>query len=318
MKKSYSFSLFCCILFSTTLFSQQNVSLKINHQLGSSAFALNQATTNNLGNSFTITRLQYYISEIKLTHDGGLVTNVPSTYILVDATTTTNVALGSFNITNLEGISFGIGVEAPMNNSDPSLHAAAHPLAPKSPSMHWGWASGYRFVAIEGNTGTNFSQIWQIHALGNRNYRTQSIVTSGNLQNGTIVAELDADYTQALTGITVNSNLLNHGEFNEAATLLTNFRTGVFTPLTVGLNENSSLVKFGISPNPSAGEIKISLDNSYSNLSYKVMDMVGREVMNGVLENSSNYSLSIDQKGIYMINLFENGALIGSEKVIVQ
>lgn len=318
MKKSYIFTLICCTLLSTILIAQQNVSLKINHLLGSSPFALNQSATNNLGNSFTVTRLQYYISEIKLTHDGGMVTNVPNTYILVDANTTTNVSLGSFNITNLEGISFGVGVETPMNNADPNLHPSTHPLAPKSPSMHWGWTSGYRFVAIEGNTGTNFSQIWQIHALGNRNYRTQNITTTGILQNGTIVAELNADYTQALTGITVNSNLLNHGEFNEAATLLTNFRTGVFTPLTVGLAENDQLIKFGISPNPSTGEISISIDNKFTNLSYKVMDLTGREVQNGALDNTGNHTFTIDQEGIFMVNLFENGELIGSEKLIIQ
>ncbi|MBL4709117.1 MAG: T9SS type A sorting domain-containing protein [Flavobacteriales bacterium] len=316
MKKIYF--IFSLILATFASQAQQNVSLKINHQLDTSAFVFNQVASNNLGNSFTITRLQYYISEIKLTHDGGLVTNVPSTYILVDAATTTNVALGSFNITSLEGISFGIGVEAPMNNADPSLHAATHPLAPKSPSMHWGWTSGYRFVAIEGNTGTNFSQIWQIHALGNRNYRTQNIVTSGKLQNGTIVAELDADYTQGLTGITVNSNLLNHGEFNESATLLTNFRTGVFTPLTVGLSENKQLVKFGIFPNPSTKDVFVTIDANYQNLSYAVFDLTGREVTNGLLNPSQGNQLSIEQKGIYLLNLYDDGLFIGSEKLIIQ
>lgn len=317
MKKIYTFIAAAIIALSVQ--AQQNVSLKINHNLGSSAFALNQTTTNNLGNSFTVTRLQYYISEIKLTHDGGMITNVPNTYILVDATTTTNVALGSFNITNLESISFGIGVEAPINNADPNLQPSSHPLAPKSPSMHWGWSAGYRFVAIEGNTGTNMNQIWQIHALGNRNYRTQSVITTGSIQNGILVTELDADYTQGLAGITVNSNLLTHGEFNEAATLLANFQSGVFTQTTVGLNENNQkLISFGVSPNPSNGQVRLTVHNTYSNLSYKVMDMVGREIMNGVLENTGNHFLSIDKKGIYMINLFDNGTLIGNEKAIIQ
>jgi len=316
MKKLYF--IFSFILVTFIAEAQQNVTLKINHKLDTAAFAFNQATSNNLSNSFTITRLQYYISEIKLTHDGGIITNVPNTYILVDASTATNVALGSFNITNLEGVSFGIGVEAPMNNADPSLHPSTHPLAPKSPSMHWGWSSGYRFVAIEGNTGTNFSQVWQIHALGNRNYIAQSVVTSGHLQNGTIVAELDADYTKALTSITVNSNLLTHGEFNEAATLLNNFSTGVFSPMTVGLNENKRLVNFGISPNPSTKDIFIDIDPSHTNLSYMVLDITGRKLDSGNFNSTDRPQLSIEQKGIFFLNLFENGELIGSEKVVIQ
>lgn len=314
MKKIYTFLVLAIVVLSVQ--AQQNVSLKINHQLGAASFALNQTATNNLADTFTVTRLQYYISEIKLTHDGGTITNVPNTYILVDAATPTNVALGSFSITTLEGISFGIGVEAPINNADPNLQVATHPLAPKSPSMHWGWASGYRFVALEGNTGTNMSQIWQIHALGNRNYRTQSIVTSGILVNGTIVAELNADYTQALTGITVNSNLLNHGEFNEAATLLANFQSGVFTQFTVGLKEHKNLVAFGISPNPSNGEIKLNLDPSFNNITYRVIDVTGREVKVGNLTANDN-RITIEKSGIYFINLFEEENLIGSEKAII-
>lgn len=299
--------------------AQQNVSLKINHNLGNASFAFNQTAMNDLGNSFTVTRLQYYISEIKLTHDGGIVTNVPNTYILVDASTSTNVALGSFNITNLESISFGVGVEAPMNNADPNLHPSTHPLAPKSPSMHWGWSAGYRFVAFEGKTGTNMSQNWQIHALGNRNYRSQNIVTSGNLQNGVLIAELDADYTQGLAGITVNSNLLTHGEYNEAATLLANFQSGVFSQFTVGLNEsNQNLLSFGISPNPSNGQLRLKVNRKFSNLSYKVINVLGKEIMEGVLEGTENHTLSINQEGIFMVNLFNNGELIGSEKVIIQ
>lgn len=317
MTKIYSFYFIFSALFSFTAFSQQNVSLKINHQLGAAAFAMNQAATNDLGNSFTLTRLEYYISEIKLIHDGGTITDVPNTYILVDAASPTNVGLGSFNITSLEGISFGIGVEAPINNADPSLQATSHPLAPKSPSMHWGWASGYRFVALEGNTGTNMSQIFQIHALGNRNYNTQSIVTGGTLQNGIVVVELTADYTQALSAITVNSNLLYHGEFNEGATLLSNFQTGVFSQSIVGLNENDQLASFVVYPNPSSGKLNLSLDASQLSTNYVLLDVVGREILKGNF-NSMNEQLSINEKGIYFLNLYKEGSLIAREKVIVQ
>lgn len=303
--------------------AQTNVYLKINHKLGGNNFAYNQTATNNGGiggsNQYQLTRLEYYLGNITLTHDSGTTTIVPNKWLLINGTDTTNELLGNFNITNLQSISFGIGVESLVNHNDPNLYASTHPLAPKSPSMHWGWSAGYRFVALEGKVGTNFSQIFQIHALGDRNYRTQTHNITGYMQNGNLIIELDADYNEALNNITVNSNLLYHGEMGEAITTLANFQTAVFTQTTVGLRElRNDLIRFGISPNPSTGEIKLSLDNSYTNLSYKVMDMVGREVMNGVFENAGSHSFSIDKKGIYMINLFENGALIGNEKVIIQ
>lgn len=315
MKKLYF--IFSIILLTITAQAQQNVTLKINHLLGSSPFAMSQTTSNNLSNQFNITRLEYYISDIKLVHDGGQITSVPNTWILVDAAQVSSTPLGLFNITTLESITFAVGVEAPINNADPNLQPTSHPLAPKSPSMHWGWAAGYRFVAIEGNTGTNMSQIWQIHALGNRNYRAQTVATSGRTVNNILEVELDADYTQALSGITVNGNLLTHGEFNEAASLLTNFRTGVFTQSTVGLNEKRNEVSFTISPNPSNGEVKLSLDRSMQNMNYKVLDVNGRLVVNGNLTNSS-IDLSAVEKGLYFILLFEENEMIGSEKVTIQ
>jgi hypothetical protein len=315
MKKLYF--IFSIILLTITAQAQQNVTLKINHLLGSSPFAMSQTTSNNLSNQFNVTRLEYYISEIKLVHDGGQITSVPNTWILVDAAQVSSTPLGSFNITTLESVTFAVGVEAPINNADPNLQPTNHPLAPKSPSMHWGWAAGYRFVAIEGNTGTNMSQIWQIHALGNRNYRAQSVVTSGRTVNSVLEVELDADYTQALSGITVNGNLLTHGEFNEAASLLTNFRTGVFTQSTVGLNEKKNKVSFTISPNPSNGEVKLSIDRSMQNVNYKVLDVNGRMVVNGNLTNTS-IDLSAVEKGLYFILLFEKNEMIGSEKVTIQ
>lgn len=284
MKKIYTF--FALAIAVLSVQAQQNVTLKINHLLGASPFAMNQTTNNDLNNQFNINRLEYYISEIKLTHDGGQITSVPNTWILVDAAQTVNSPLGSFNITTLESVTFSIGVESPINNADPNLQAAGHALAPKSPSMHWGWAAGYRFVAIEGNTGTNLNQIWQIHALGNRNYTSQTVITSGRSTNGSLEIILDADYTQALSAITVDGNLLYHGEFNEAVSLLSNFKLNVFTQSTVGLKENSEQVSFKISPNPSNGEITLHLNRPSQNVNYQVLDVNGRKVVNGNLTES--------------------------------
>ncbi len=302
--------------------SQTDVYFKINHKLDDNAFAYNQTATNSDsigggGNPYQLNRLEYYIAEITLTHDSNQTTHISNKWMLVNAADTTNELLGNFNITNLQSISFGIGVESFVNHNDPNLYPAGHPLAPRFPSMHWGWAAGYRFVALEGKTGNNFSQIFQIHALGDRNYRTQTHTTAGYMENGDLIIELDADYNEALNSITVNSNLLYHGEFNEAATLLTNFQTSVFSQSTVGLNElQKDLVRFVVSPNPSNGEIRFTVNNS--NLSYNVIDLCGRVIQNGTLQNTSNHSLSINNKGIYMINLFEDGVLIGNEKIIIQ
>ena len=119
-----------------TAWSQQSVRLAIDHQLGGTAFGSSVTAQNDLGNDFRTERLQFYISQIELVHDGGQITSVPNTWFLVDANVPFDESLGSFSIGILEAIRFGIGVEQAANHLDPASYAMTHPLAPKNPSMH--------------------------------------------------------------------------------------------------------------------------------------------------------------------------------------
>lgn len=304
------------VLLGFSVFAQQDIYLKVNHQLGSANFTYNQNATNNLSNSFNLQRLEYYLSQITLRYDGGQDTTL-DVYILVDAGATTNVLLGNFNINTLESISFGVGVQAPVNNDDPDLWPMTHPLAPKSPSMHWGWAAGYRFAAFEGMSGANMTTGWQIHALGNRNYQIQTIQTSGYTNGTNTTIELNADYTQALNNITVNGNLFNHGETGESATLLNNFNTSVFSAGTVGITKNI-LKQFKVSPNPSSKEITIQFEDNQNGNELIVTSLNGQVVSREIITSGNQVSLSIESKGTYLANVYDQGKLIGSQRVIIK
>lgn len=299
-----------------TIQAQQDIYLQINHKLGSANFAYNQTATNNLSNSFNLQRLEYYISEITLKYDGGQDTTL-STYILVNASIPTNVLLGNFNITNIESITFGTGVDAAVNNGDPDQWPMSHALAPKSPSMHWGWAAGYRFAAFEGMTGASMTTGWQIHALGNRNYNTQVISTPGFTSGTSTTIELNADYTQAMNGITINGNLFNHGETGEAAMLLNSFNTSVFSARAVGINENK-LTKFSISPNPSAQDVVLQFEDNQNGNQLIVTSINGQVISQETITSGNQVTVSIESKGTYLVNIYKEGNLIGSEKVIIQ
>jgi len=69
----------------------------------------------DLGHQFKLTRLEYYISGISITHDGGMETKVSDTYILAKANQTNSVLLGNLDVTNIESINFSIGVDQPPN-----------------------------------------------------------------------------------------------------------------------------------------------------------------------------------------------------------
>jgi hypothetical protein len=312
--------LFSLLLSLGVFFSQAQVDvyLNINHQLGQNSFAFNTGTANNLGNSFNVKRLQYYIAEVNLIHDGGQITTVSNLWILADAGSALSESLGNYNITNLEGIQLGIGVESSYNHLDPSAYNMSHPLSPKSPSMHWGWAAGYRFIAFEGKTGSSLTQTFEFHGLGDGNYRKITIPTLGTLSGTDLNIDLNADYERAFENIDLSrgSNIV-HGETGKAAVVLSNFATYVFTSSegnsSIGLNENKS-VNIDLYPNPSKGTV--SLNGDLSGKSLVVIDSHGKTIATKDL-SSSLETIRIKTAGFYLIQLFEDNKLLQSEKVLI-
>ena len=299
-------------------FAQTNVYFKINQKLDGNTFAYSTGTSNSLSNNYDFTRLQYYISQITLTYDGGQDTVLSDWYLLVDAGQAVNELLGSFNFTTLESVSFGIGVDGSKNHADPSTYVSGHALGFQSPSMHWGWSAGYRFAALEGNVGI---QGWQLHALGDKNYGIATVTTAGTMIGGDLVVALDANYEEILHDITVSSTLNYHGEDLQAPTALGNFQTNVFTQgsATVSLNEYNDEVSFSLAPNPSNGVVRVMLDKQQgSDYSVSVSDITGREILRQAVDSNGNDQLSINYAGLYTISLLKQGRVISTQKLIVR
>jgi len=315
--KKYLFSLLISLgAFCAT--AQVDVYLNINHQLGQNSFAFNTAAANNVGNSFNVKRLQYYIAELTLIHDGGQTTAVPNLWILADAGYTLSEALGNHNITTLEGVQLGIGVESSYNHLDPSAYNMTHPLSPKSPSMHWGWAAGYRFIAFEGKSGSNLTQTYEFHGLGDGNYAKITIPTAGTLNGTDLNIDLNADYERALENIDLSSGSnIVHGENGKAASVLTNFATYVFTSSegngSIGLTEKKA-IKIDLYPNPSNGNL--SLKGNLNGKSLVVIDSQGKVITAKDL-SSSLETITIKNNGFYLVQIFEDSELVQSEKVMV-
>ena len=95
--------------------------------------------------------------------------------------------------------------------------------------MHWGWQSGYRFVCMEGKAGSALDKAYEVHALGDNNYKIQQITTTGLPQGSDLAVSLTADYAKALEGVDINSGSIRHGTSGEAVDLLDNFALKVFT-----------------------------------------------------------------------------------------
>ena len=98
-----------------------------------------------------MTRWAALVSGVTLARaDGGLV-RLDGQYGFIDAAaermhfTLRNVPMGEY-----VGLEFQLGLPVAVNHADPAQWAAGHPLNPIVNGLHWGWAGGYVFAAIEG------------------------------------------------------------------------------------------------------------------------------------------------------------------------
>ncbi|MEZ5017679.1 MAG: MbnP family protein [Flavipsychrobacter sp.] len=311
MKFSKLLSLSIALFFGLSMAKAQTpVELHITHKLSGSPFSFNTNAKNNLGNDFFITRIEYYVSKISIKHDGGMVTDVPNHYILANGDQNVTSQLGSFNITNVEAISFYIGVDTPINHADPSLQPNGHPLAPKSPSMHWGWQGGYRFIALEGKAGSSLDQVLEIHSIGDVNFLKTTVPVSGITQNGKIIIAINADYTQGLKNINISSGLLSHADNMEAAALIQNFNQSVFYPghpVSVATTAKAT-TQVNVYPNPSNGSVNLSFGSDEA-ATIAVYDVQGRLVLSKEKAmGQRSMSIQIDHAGLYFLKATAEGA----------
>jgi len=323
MKKYTVYFLILAMAFSwlPQLNAQTEVKLKINHKLGANAFAKSTQTQNNLNHNFTITRLEYYLSNIMIVHDGGQLDTFIGKYLLMDPSgASETISLGSLTFTNIESIQFSVGVDKENNHLNPAAYSFGHPLAPKSPSMHWGWSAGYRFIAIEGKSGTNMNQTYELHGLGDENYFSLRIPVTATDDNGAKVVELNADYTQVLHEISLNSGVVAHGENTADLKALQNMRDSVFTN-TTGQGDILSVKKALTAtitsfPNPVKKGHSITLNTKHNAaVYYKVYDLTGKWIM----ETSLNaHKVELQQAGTYQVQAFtKEHVLVANQKLVV-
>lgn len=313
----FTFLMLCSIM----LTAQSSVDIKINHMLDGLQFENGSTASNDLGNDFMIDRLQYYLSGFAIVHDGGQVTDASTKFALIsllESSESTIINLGEFEFESIEGVRFYFGINEQANHADPSMWPMSHPLAPQFPSMHWGWASGYRFIALEGLSGPNVDQEMQFHLIGDEFYTQMEypLLMSGE---SSYTLELDAEYKNILQGIDVSSGIIIHGGTDEIVTLASNMGDNVFTAAVVNSANDSEYVDlFEVYPNPvTEGIINIKTDLSVSNTTIRVHDALGRVVY--YESQSPSAQLEIDNAGIYFISIADNsGQVLATRKVVVQ
>ena len=111
---------------------------------------------NAAGESFSVSQLQYFISNIRLIKTDGTGYTVPqeSSYFLVRES---DPATQKINLQVPEGdykqVEFVLGVDSVRNTMDISRRTGVlDPASSMDNGMYWGWNSGYIFLKMEGNS----------------------------------------------------------------------------------------------------------------------------------------------------------------------
>ncbi len=324
MKKGFLLSILFASFFAAN--AQNEVMLHLAPRLGSAVFSLDQ-TIDHPGGTYQMkyTRFEYYISEIKITHDGGQVTPCTGLTLLVRPAQDSMYRLGQMTgISSVEAITFSVGVPQAVNHLDPASYPPGDPLAPQNPEMQWGWSAGYRFAAIEGYAGTNLSQNFQVHALGDANYKTQTITTDAEqVAPDMKMIHLIADYSQAVKSINISGGLVVHGSSGAAVTLLNNFKNVVFKAETSSAVIDPAFAgAFSVAPNPvrdAAPQVSFSLPTG-NDYNLTVTDLTGKIVARQSLAAGENQSVLLEKMptaGLFFVHLWQNGSPVAVEKLVV-
>lgn len=314
--------LIATFVFTTVVGLGQNptINLKINGLTGGKPIALNSTVASSDNTYyFTVSMMRYYITGISIIHDGGTVTNVPDGVILVNEAAPQTVALGQFAVSNIEAIKFFIGVDQTRNHLDPASYPAFHALAPKDPTMHWGWSAGYRFVTVEGRAGSSAMMVntpFEIHSLSDALYASVTVPFQHSVKGAEATIELNAEYNNLLNGIDVTQGPISHAGTGISKTLYTNFITSVFSPAkTASVHEENQVIA-QVFPNPSADHFVVSAPEFTGWL--RLVNSAGEVVLAQQIANRANVPTQALSNGKYYVVLQNASGLVGRYSVVVQ
>lgn len=285
------------------------VYLRIDHTQNGLPFEMSRVFPSLDGTyDIKVTALRYYVSEITVIHDGGKQSLLNDVFLLVDAEKSTKFFLADMDVDNVERVVFSIGVPVFLNHNDPAKYPAGHPLGFQNPSMHWGWAAGYRFVAFEGLAGRGEapSTVFQFHTLSDDLYTTTSVTTSAINSDDEIVIPIRAEVTQMLNGIDATYGQIVHGATGDAITVMQNFGKNVFSAVVTSVEEQP-VASLTATPNPSWSTVTLTAPELVG-ATVAIVDVTGQTVQ---MMQAASEEITLDVRtlaaGMYTVLVTRDG-----------
>ncbi|MCX6217159.1 MbnP family protein [Spirosoma sp.] len=203
MKGTITASLLVTIVVGLTVFSCHETEvtptgrmrIAFDNVAGTSDLTLSTSTyLNAAGESFSVTKFNYFVSNIRLRKDDGSEFVVPqdSSYFLIqeDKPASQTIALSNIPAGNYTGITFVVGVDSARSMADISKRTGVLDPALNN-GMYWDWNSGYIFMKIEGTStvapaAQNNAFFYHIGGFGRANVKINNIRTLSLPFTGTV------------------------------------------------------------------------------------------------------------------------------------
>ena len=152
------------------------------------------------GETFSITRVSYLVSEFALQrHDGSWLELSNSVAWLDYEQNRNSLRLEKIPAGEFRAVRFCVGLNTNLNHADIAQFPASHPLNPNLNGLHWSWQGGYIFLALEGlwrNAGGELDG-WAYHLARDTNAVRVTLAAPLEITNETKV-ELDFDLATLL------------------------------------------------------------------------------------------------------------------------
>lgn len=172
-----------------TLKGNGPITIHFDNRAGASDFAFNTSITLPSGESMTVTKLKYYVSNFVLVNKDGGTYTVPQNdcYFLIDEETdsTTEITLNNVPAGDYTTIKYILGIDSLRSTMDVSQRTGALDPAGAGADMYWSWNSGYIFFRIDATSpqSTEAGNLCFFHVGGYGGYST---ATTNNIRNVSI------------------------------------------------------------------------------------------------------------------------------------
>ena len=307
--------IYCClfiVLFGNAANAQQHVYVHFIPKVSGNTLVAGATVQDLAGVEMSIDFFNYYISNLHLIYDGGLDMDLSDTVFLIKMDLN-RLDLGVLNVSTISQVNFGVGVPYALNHLDISKYPLEHPLSFQSPSMQWGWTSGYAHMIVDGKGDSNGDGVpdasFQLHNFGDLNYKNVLLPTVATQTNAsTLDIYIYCNVDEWIFGNDPGSVGIIHGSTGINTNVMNNVenRTVFQSPSNAAI-ETNDILKGVLTSFNSENSVKVSWAELTNASSFSLVDSNGKLIETSTMENKhGEVTFSNISNGVYIFTAYSS------------